>query len=84
MRLSAPLYLFDQKDNSLKVVPLGHDPVSRLRDGGLGDVREALRVHWPEYLMETSGAWDLYDRGWGLGHLDRISGVPSAAGYRRP
>jgi hypothetical protein len=23
MRFSAPLYLFDQKDNSLKVVPLG-------------------------------------------------------------
>src|SRR5213080_231297 len=26
MRLSAPLYLFDQKDSSLKVVPLGSDP----------------------------------------------------------
>jgi hypothetical protein len=26
MRLSAPLYLFDQKDSSLKVVPLGPDP----------------------------------------------------------
>ena len=25
MRLSAPLYLFDQKDSSLKVVPLGSD-----------------------------------------------------------
>ena len=28
MRLSAPLYLFDQKDSSLKVVPLGSDPFS--------------------------------------------------------
>jgi hypothetical protein len=27
MRFSAPLYLFDQKDSSLKVVPLGTDPV---------------------------------------------------------
>ena len=27
MRLSAPLYLFDQKDSSLKVVPLGSDPI---------------------------------------------------------
>ena len=26
MRLSAPLYLFDHKDSSLKVVPLGSDP----------------------------------------------------------
>jgi hypothetical protein len=26
MRLSAPLYLFDQKDSSLKVVPLGSEP----------------------------------------------------------
>ena len=26
MRLSAPLYLFDQKDSSLKVVPLGSVP----------------------------------------------------------
>jgi hypothetical protein len=28
MRFSAPLYLFDQKDNSLKVVPLGSEPFS--------------------------------------------------------
>ena len=28
MRLSAPLYLFDQKDSSLKVVPLGSEPFS--------------------------------------------------------
>jgi hypothetical protein len=30
MRLSAPLYLFDQKDSSLKVVPLGSDPFSQI------------------------------------------------------
>jgi hypothetical protein len=27
MRLSAPLYRFDQKDSSLKVVPLQPDPI---------------------------------------------------------
>jgi hypothetical protein len=30
MRLSAPLYLFDQKDSSLKVVPLQSDPYSAI------------------------------------------------------
>ncbi len=38
MRLSAPLYLFDQKDSSLKVVPLGS--VSHTK---AADICEALR-----------------------------------------
>jgi hypothetical protein len=46
MRFSAPLYLFDQKDCSLKVVPLGLDPYKTLykQTGRVSVPGEEVRV----------------------------------------
>ena len=48
MRFSAPLYLFDHKDSSLKVVPLGSDLVMEIACG-LYNLRVSIRHPLPTF-----------------------------------